>query len=144
MITSNEENDEYIITKYASAVQWEGAMLDVMDYSSSYSSFVIKFTTINVRNFSIELIVSGGDPDWAENISVYQTTVEDGLHEVYIDFSTVQPIGTTNWDYVPGYYIKDYQIVAVKIVLDTAVGNADDLIKEDATCVIHEFTFKVK
>lgn len=32
MITSNEENDEYIITKYASAVQWEGAMLDVMDY----------------------------------------------------------------------------------------------------------------
>lgn len=144
MITSNEENDEYIITKYASAVQWEGAMLDVMDYSSSYSSFVIKFTTTNVRNFSIELIVSGGDPDWAENISVYQTMIEDGLHEVYIDFSTVQPISTTNWDYVSGYYIKYYQIVAVKIVLDTAVGSADDLIKEDATCIIHEFTFKVK
>lgn len=138
-ITTDEETGEYVVNKYAKALQWEGAMLDISGYASVYSSFKLKMTTTNVKKFTIELIVFGGEPDWAENISVYNITLADGEHDITVDFSEVQPISTTNWDYVPGYYIKDYQIAAIKFVLDTQ--SQKDLIKEDATCVINELTF---
>ena len=138
------DNGKYVVTKYATAGQWEGAMLDVVNYVSDFSTFNIKFNTQGVKNFSIELIVLGGETDWAENVTVYQTTLEDGEHEVFIDFSTVQPISKVTWDYVDGYYIKDYQIAAIKIVLDTAVSSPSELISEDATCTIHELVFQTK
>ena len=127
----------YTISKSASAALWTGAILDVTNYSSEYSSFTVRFTTTNVTTFSIELIVSGGEPDWADNVSVYQATLEDGEHEITVDFSNVLAISTTNWDVVPGHYIKDYTIAGVKFSLDTSTV----LVDKDATCDIHELAF---
>ena len=138
-ILPGESTDAFIVNKYKKALQWEGAMLDVSGYTSVYSSFTVKFTSTNVTNFSIELIVFGGEPDWAENVNVFKTTLEDGMHEFTIDFTTTQPISTTNWNYVSGYYIKDYQIAAVKFVMDT--GSAQELVQVDSSCVIHEIAF---
>ena len=99
----------------------------------------MRFTSTNVTSFTIELIMAGGDPTWAENISVFSTILTDGTHEILVDFSNVQPISTETWGYVNGHFIKDYQIVAIKLVLDT--GSQEELNGKDATLVLHDLTF---
>lgn len=141
LITKDEESKEYTITKAASAGVWESASLNVTNYSSEYSAFTLNFTTTNVTTFTVELTVSGGQADWAENSKVYQVTnLEDGAHEAYIDFSSVQPTSTTNWDFVPGYYIKNYKISAIKIYLDTSAET--ELVEEEGTCIINSVKFE--
>ena len=132
-------NNEFVINKDASAILWGGAMLGVYEYTSAYSAFNLKITTTNITNFTIELIISGGEPDWAENISVYHATLSDGTHEINIDFTETHPVSTSTWDYVTDYYIKDYEITAIKFVLDT--GSTEELNDKDATCVINELSF---
>ena len=138
-IQYDQENDDFIVKKSASAKQYEGANIDISGYTSVYSSFNIKFTTSGVVNFAIQLIHSGGEADWSKYSTVYQATVEDGEHEVYVDFSTIQPISQTNWGYVPGYYIKDYKIETIRIVLDTEDNS--QLIATNSTCVIDSIKF---
>ena len=137
----NEETGEYTINKAKNATFWEAATLDVTNYSSAYSAFNFKFTTTNVKKIAVHVLISGGLADWAEDAKVYEAEVEDGAHEAYIDFSSVQPISTTNWEYVAGYYIKNYKIVGVRIFLDTATEVQSDLVNEDATCVVNELKF---
>ena len=139
---TNNDLGEFTVNKKASANQWEGAMIDISGYDSVYSTFSIKFTTVNVKDFAIELIVFGGEPDWAQNINVHHSTITDGEHELLIDFTNVQPVSTKDWNNVPGYFIKDYQVAAVKFALDTAVSTTANLIREDASCVIHELEFR--
>lgn len=136
----NESTKEYTITKSASAAVWESASLEVRNYSSEYSAFDLKFTTKNVKNFTIELTVSGGLADWAENVLVYKATnITDGENDAYIDFSSTQPTSTATWAPVPGYYIKNYKIVGIKFYLDTA--DTTELNNQEATCVINEIKF---
>ena len=139
--TLNSSTGEYTINKSATAAIWTGAMLDIFDYTSAYSSFNLKITTTNVTLFSIELIIAGGESGWAENVNVYSTQLTDGEHEISVDFSKINPVSTANWSSVPGYYIKDYTISAIKFSLDTAVDSSLQLVKENATCVINELKF---
>lgn len=117
-------------------------MLAVADYSSVYSAFTIKFTTDNVTNLNIQLIVGGGDPTWPKYITVHQSIVQDGEHELLIDFSEILVVDA-NWNSIPNCYIKDYNIEAIMITLDTAV-DASALINEDASCIVHDVTFNAK
>jgi len=139
-ILPGEGNDAFIVKKYSRAGIWEGAMLEVANYTSTFSTFSLKFNSQNVTQITIELIIAGGEADWAENVTVYQGNLTNGEGELFIDFTAVEAVSKTTWSSVPGKYIKDYQIVAVKIALDTADPN--NLIKEDATLTIHDLTFK--
>ena len=139
---TTESNGVYTIKKSASALQWEGATLTVENFTSAYSAFTVKFTSTNVTNFCIQLFVDGGEATWSNYVSVYQQNIEDGEHELEIDFTNVRPISTTTWDSVPGYFIKDYEITGIIFSLDTTVDNAANLVKEDAQCVISELVFK--
>lgn len=132
----------FIVNKSANAGQWTGAMLAVADYSSVYSAFTIKFTTDNVTNLNIQLIVGGGDPTWPKYITVHHSIVQDGEHELLIDFSEILVVDA-NWNAIPNCYIKDYNIEAIMITLDTAV-DASALINEDASCIVHDVTFNAK
>ena len=135
----NRGTDGYTITKYPTAGQWESATLAIANYSSAYSAFSLKFTSENVTNFSIQLYVDCGNPEWATNIQVYHEVITDGEHDVYVDFTYQAPISTSTWDVVSGYYVKDFQIIGIQIVLDTA--DASQLINETGTCVISEIKF---
>lgn len=136
----NDETREYTITKSASAGVWESASLSVSNYSSEYSAFTLNFTTTNVSNFTIELTVSGGQAGWADNVLVYKATnLADGAHEAYIDFSSTEPTDSTTWMPVPGYFIKNYKISAIKVYLDTA--DATEMSNEEGICVINQIKF---
>ncbi len=137
--TKNTTTNEFIIEKDATALQWTCSSLDIVNYSSLYSAFTIKFTTTNVTNFSIQLYVLGIEDGWSNYVSVYDGIISDGEHELYIDFTNIEPVDL-NWQNVPGYFIKDYDVVSIKILLDTSV-EASNLVNIDATCVIHEITF---
>ena len=132
---------KHVITKYANAGQWESASLAVNNYSSNFSAFNLKFSTTGVTTLTIELTVSGGLADWQPNVVVYKVTdLKDGEHEAYIDFSSVQPtMLNPPYDFVAGYFIKNYRISAIKFYLDTA--DASELVNKDATCVIDELKF---
>lgn len=140
--TKNDDTGEFTIVKAASAGQWEGAMLDVTGYNSVYTAINIKFTTTNVKDFYIELIVFGGEDNWTQNVGIYHVTIEDGEHNLTIDFSEVHPVDGSTWESVPDKFIKDYQIVAVKFAMDTAVADTANLIKEEGACIIHEIEFQ--
>ena len=139
--TKNEETKEYTITKDASASKWESASLNVSNYSSEYSAFNLEFTTTGVKNFTIELSISGGQADWAPSVTVYKATnLTDGKHEAYIDFSSTQPTSQVTWAPVPGYYIKNYKITAIKIYLDTA--DETEVVDHEGICVVNSVEFE--
>lgn len=138
-VEKNNETKEFTIVKDKSAALYEAAELNISNYSSEYSAFTLKFTTQNVRSISVELIVSG-QSTWQPNVGVYaESNLVDGEHEVYIDFSSVEPIGP-DWNIVPGYYIKNYKITAIRFFLDTTDPNA--LINETSTMVINSLEFE--
>ena len=141
-IEKDAETKEFTINKYADAGQWESAEISVSNYSSDYTKLKMKFTTNNVKSFKVELVISGGLPNWAPNTLIYDAIVKDGEHEAYIDIDTIQPVDTTTWQPVAGYYIKNYKVIAVKFFLDTSYDNVDDLIAEDASVVISEIGFE--
>ena len=131
----------YTVTKSASAGIYECATLQVSNYSSAYTTINMKFTTENVKHFTVELLFTGGLATWSENVTVYQSNVTDGEHEASIDFSTVEPYDiANNWAPAAGYYVKNYKIVGIKIYLDTILEGG--LIAEDATCTISEIAFE--
>ena len=141
-VIKDDATKTYTINKYAEANQWESGELSVSNYSSAYTAFNMKFSTTNVTNLKVELAVSGGLAEWAPTVLVYEAMLTDGDHEVYVDFSAVQPVNMTTWETVPGYYIKNYRITGIKFFIDTAYDNPEDLINEDATCVINELAFE--
>ena len=141
-ITKDEETKVYTINKYAEAGQWESAEISVSNYSSEYTAFKMKFATEGVKSFKVELVIAGGLSNWAPNTLVYEAILQDGEHEAYIDFASVQPIDTTTWQPVAGYYIKNYKVIAIKFFLDTSYDNVSDLIEEDASCMINEIAFE--
>lgn len=136
--TKDEDLSEYTIVKQPDAVIWGGARLDINGYNSTYTKIRIKYTSTNITNLVIELIMMGGEADWAPNVSVYQAVIADGTNEIIIDFSETQPISTVTWGYVDGYYIKDYQIVAINFALDT---NDNTVELEEGIFIINEIEF---
>ena len=135
----DEETKEYAITKYAEAGLYECATLQVNNYSSAYTTLDIKFTTENVKNLTIEFLISGGQATWAENVTVYQSSLTDGEHEANIDFAFAQPYDKTTWETVPGYYIKNYKIVGVKFYMDTI--DPAGMIDEESSLIVNEIGF---
>ena len=117
---------------------WEGAMLNIDGYTSDYSVISLNITSTNVKDFVVELIVEGGNTEWIEYVIVHKSTLTDGNHEITIDFTEVNPVNKNTWDSVPGYYIKDYEIVAIRICLDTSTT----LVNEESNIVIHSLSFE--
>lgn len=136
----NTDNEGFNITKYADAGLYECATLAVSNFSSPYTTLNIKFNTENIKQLTIELQVSGGLSNWAENVTVYQSNMTDGEHEANIDFSMAQPYDKTSWETVPGYYIKNYKIIGIKFYIDTILEN--QLVSEEAYCSISEIGFE--
>ena len=136
----NSETGEFTINKAANAIQWGAATLGIDGYDSKYSSFVIRLTTTNVTNLSIQLYVEGLQSGWTNYLTLYSGTVKNGTHRFEIDFTDMRPIDGNTWQSVPGYYIKDFDVKSIKIALDTAVDESQ-LVNEAAKCVIHELSF---
>ena len=137
----NDETKEYTIIKDPSAIIYESASLNISNYSSAYSAFTINYTTYGVTSLQIELVVTGGLSDWAETVTVYKVTnLTDGEHKAEIDFSSTQPISTTNWDVVPGYYIKNYKISAIKFFLDTTAQ--EEINDHEGKLIVNELKFE--
>ena len=141
-IAKDDETKQYTINKYEYAGQWESAEISVSNYSSEYTTLNMKFKTENVKSFKVELVMAGGLSNWSKNTLVYEAILQDGDHEASIDFASIQPTDSTTWETVPGYFIKNYKIIAIKFFLDTSYDNVDDLIEEDANCVISEIGFE--
>ena len=136
----DESTKAITIVKDSSAAVWTGAQLSVVNYSSAYSAFDMTFTTTGVNTLSIEIIMGNPQPDWAENVMVYkETNLGDGEHKISVDFSSVQPTNKNTWESVPGYYVKNYDVIAIKIVLDTA--EEVELNSNEGVCVISEIKF---
>ena len=138
----DQETGEFDITKTDVAGLYECAALSVTNYSSSYTTLNVKFTTENVKQLTIELQIAGGLAGWADNVTVYQSNLTDGEHEANIDFSMAQPYDSTTWDTVAGYYIKNYKIVAVKFYLDTIDQTYNEMSGQEGTCVVNEIGFE--
>lgn len=137
----NLDTKEFTIVKSANAGLYEAATLDISNYSSEYSSFTLKFTTTNVKCLMIEILFSGGQAEWADAVDVLKVyNLTDGEHTEVIDFSFKQPLSTVTWDYVPGYYIKNYKVNGLRIFMDTfdqtQLGNGE------GTLVINELEFE--
>lgn len=140
-VEKNDETKQYTIVKDPSAGIWTSASLNISNYSSFYSAFTLDFNTQGINTLTIELVVSGGLADWAESVTVYKgTNLTDGAHVVDIDFSSTQPVSTKTWDVVPGYYIKNYKISAIKFLIDTATET--ELNTNEGTLLINEVKFE--
>lgn len=138
-IEEKADDAGYNITKYDNALLYECATLAVTNYSSAYTTLDIKFNTTNVKQLTIELQISGGLSNWAENVTVYQSNLTDGKHEANIDFSMTQPNDKNTWDVVAGYYVKNYKIIGIKFYVDTIDPNG--LIAEESYIDISEIGF---
>ena len=137
----DQETKEFTITKSGSAKLYESATIDVANYSNAYSSFDLKFTTENVNTIVIELQFTGGKEEWVPKSEIYRVTnLADGEHEVTIDFSFVQPQDSVTWDYVAGYYVKNYRVTGLSFFLDTSVES--DVKNETGVCVINELNWQ--
>ena len=134
----NMDSPGYTITKYPTAQLYEGATLDVTNYSSAYSAFSMKITTENVTNFSVLVIIDGVPGNWATYIQVYQDVLQDGEHDVYVDFTYQPPLDNKTWEVLAGNYIKDYTVKGIQIVLDTLEGQLNN---KTAKCIISEIEF---
>ena len=140
-IERDQETKEFTITKDGSAKLYESATIDVANYSNAYSSFDLKFTTENVNTIVIELQFTGGKEEWVPKSEIYRVTnLADGEHEVTIDFSFVQPQDSVTWDYVAGYYVKNYRVTGLSFFLDTSVES--DVKNETGVCVINELNWQ--
>lgn len=131
-------NGEYVVEKSANATLWGAATVEINNFSRLYSAFTLKFTSTNVTNFLIQMSFTGGDSTWKSTVTLHRSVLEDGEHEIYIDFTETNPVGS-DWNNVAGYFIKDYNINSLKFSLDTSLENA--LIAEDANIVINEIKF---
>ena len=140
-IEKNNETKEFTITKDGSAKLYENAVLDIANYSSAYSAFDLKFTTQNVNTIVIELQFTGGKEEWVPKSEIYRVTnLTDGEHNVTIDFSFIQPQDAITWDYVAGYYVKNYKVTGLSFFLDTSVES--DVKNETGVCVINELKWQ--
>lgn len=140
-IERDNHTKEFTITKDGSAKIYENATLDVANYSSAYSAFDLKFTTQNVNTIVIELQFTGGKETWVPKSEIFRVTnLTDGEHEVSIDFSFIQPQDAVSWDYVAGYYVKNYKVTGLSFFLDTSV--ASDVKNEEGVCVINELKWQ--
>ena len=137
-ISMDQTTGKFTVNKASTVGLWTVATIHVNNYTSEYSSFYIKFTTKNVSVFSIQVYYTGGESNWTQYVSVYKVTLEDGQHDILIDFTDIQAQDKNTWQTVPGYFVKDYQVVGLKISLDTT----DKLVEKDASCVIDKLTFK--
>ena len=139
-IDTNEETGAYTITKSGNAQIYESGTLDIVNYSSDFSAFNIKFTTQNINTMVLELQFTGGKAEWVTKTEIFRiTNLEDGEHEFYIDFSFNQPQDSTTWEYVPGYYVKNYRCTGIAFFLDTSL--ASDVKDETGICVVNELKF---
>lgn len=140
MVEKGEGASEFTITKSASAQLYESGSLDIVNYSSEYSAFTINFTTENVNTIVLELQFTGGKADWVPKTEIFRiTNLEDGEHEFYIDFTYNQPQDSITWDYVAGYYVKNYRCSAIAFFLDTSVQS--DVKAETGVCHVNSITF---
>ena len=139
MIEEKADDAGYSITKYDNALLYECATLAVTNFSSAYTTLDIKFNTTNVKQLTIELQISGGLSNWAENVTVYQSNLSDGEHEANIDFSMTQPNDKNTWETVAGYYVKNYKIIGIKFYVDTIDPNS--LVAEESYIDISEIGF---
>ena len=136
-ITKNEK-DEFVVNRKATAGIWQSATLDISNYTSPYSAFTLKFTSNNVKNFLIEISFTGGLADWKSTVTLHSSTLTNGKHEIYIDFTEVNPVGP-DWNSVGGYFIKDYTITGIKFALDTT--NPDNVPNKEESITIHRIIF---
>lgn len=130
---------EITINKYASAPKWTKVQLTIQNYSYLYSSFTIKFNTEGVKNFYVALGL-GPNPKFAEEVEVLRKAVTDGSYEEEIDFSETLVLDNQTFSPVAGELIKHQDIKYIVIYLDTLEEN--QLVNQDATCIIEEISFK--
>ena len=140
-VEKDNETKAFTITKDGSAKLYESATLDVSNYTSAYSAFDITFTTRNVNTIVIELQFTGGQETWVPKSEIYRVTnLHDGEHTATIDFSFIQPQDSVTWDYVAGYYVKNYRVTGLSFFLDTSVES--DVKNETGVCVINEISWQ--
>lgn len=130
------------IERKAGTTFWTKVYLPIVNYSADYTAFNIRLNTTGVKSYRIELEMNVEGHDWQPSVDMLSMSdVKDGVHEHYIDFSVTQPISSLPpYDYVPGYFIKNYRIASIIIALDTfEEGFIPDF---DATCDIELIEFE--
>ncbi len=132
----------YIVTRSAEATINQAAMFNVSNYTSDYTAFTLTMNTKNVKNIVFEVLFSGGKvgTEWKDQVTLdTYANLTDGQHTFVVDFAEAQPTDM-NWNAVPNYFIKNYNIHTIKMYIDTTDGFID-LIDSEATLEISEFKF---
>lgn len=125
-ITVDTSGENTVCTYEAGKMQYSAIFLNLANYSSLYTEFNLVLNTVGVEHLTITLQFSGGQSDWqTESSNLYEKTIStDGEQSISVDFSDAQPLGM-DWNYVSGYYIKNYKVLAIKIMPDSNQANVD-------------------
>ncbi len=115
---------KWVCTYEEGKAQYAGVFLNLANYSSSYTEFVLRLNTTGIKHISVCITFSGGQADWqTESAALIEKEIKaDGEQEFNVDFTDAQPLGM-DWNYVPGYYIKNYKVMQIKILLDSNVAS---------------------
>lgn len=141
-VEQDEETKNFTLTRPAKAQQYSAAWFTVKNYTSDYTALSFAIDTTNVKHISIEVLFNGGKvgSEWQPQVTLETADIPaDGQYAFEIDFTDVQPQGM-DWNLVPNYFIKNYNINTIKIYLDTAAPVYDANMTE-ATAVISDFKF---
>lgn len=125
-ITVDTSGENPVCTYEAGKLQYSAIFLNLANYSSSYTEFVLNLKTTGVKKLAITIQFSGGQADWqTESTALYEKEITaDGEQTINVDFSDAQPLGM-DWNYVSGFYIKNYKVLAIKIMADSDQANVD-------------------
>lgn len=125
-ITVDTSGENVVCSYEAGKQQYSAIFLNLANYSSFYTEFVLNLKTTGVRHLSVVLTFSGGQADWqTESAALYEKEVKaDGDQEIHVDFADAQPLGM-DWNFVAGYYIKNYKVLSIKIMADSNQVNVD-------------------
>ena len=136
------ETGNYIVTRTAEATLNQAAMFNVSNYSSDYTAFTITMDITNAKYIVFEVLFNGGKvgTEWRDQVTLdTYINLEDGEHTFVVDFAEAQPTDM-NWNAVPNYFVKNYNITTIKMYIGTT-SDFIDSIDSTATLEISEFKF---
>lgn len=113
------------------------AQMNISNFSKNYAEFSFDATVKNVSHCVIGLGFGGGDPTW-QNYIVFDTVLTPGTKNYTFNFDGISPISTITWDYVAGYFIKDYDVNSIIVYMDSLDG---DIPQDNAELIIENVEF---
>lgn len=129
----------YTIARAGGTAKWTRAYLNLANYSADFAQFTFRAELLGVKKLSVGITFDTQEhTDWQNYVILSDITVTDGTRDIEIDFSAAMPVSTQTWDYVPGYFVKNFPVTSIIIYLDTATEDAPDA---DASLTISDLAF---